>query len=452
MFSNSPQYEARLRKPFRPPNITMKQIHDAVPKHLLEKDPVRSSAFIVRDILLCTLFFVCATYIGPAARTGLWGLIPITVVWQVQTLKAFLWLSYWWWQGLVFTSFFCIGGSAQNYSKKTKTKKLIWSSASVHFQPTSLAITRYTTTAGAFQLQFILVPFFAWKHSHNAHHKAVGCLERDENYVPYVRSDFKLPPQARARSADYAEVFDDTPIMTLGKLLVMQSCGWWLYLSSNAMGNKDLYPDGTNLMSPLSPVYKKEQRLSIFISDIALVVMSSILYRLTSIYGWQAFVAYYFIPYMLCNHWIVLCTFLHHSDPTLPHYRKEEWTWVRGAIATVDRPVLGWIGRFFFHNVSHDHIAHHLFSHAPFYNQPQITEVLRSVLMEDYNYDPTNSLYALYRSFTECVFIEDEGNIVFYKNADGVAARAVAEDSVKSVPDMEMPTLSSLSSQASVQK
>lgn len=51
-------------------------------------------------------------------------------------------------------------------------------------------------------------------------------------------------------------------------------------------------------------------------------------------------------------------TFLHHSDPTIPHYRKKEWTFLRGAVATVDRPLLGWAGRFFFHNISHDHVAH----------------------------------------------------------------------------------------------
>lgn len=47
----------------------------------------------------------------------------------------------------------------------------------------------------------------------------------------------------------------------------------------------------------------------------------------------------------------VMITFLHHSDPTIPHFRKEEWSFLRGAAATVDRPTLGWIGRFFFHNV-----------------------------------------------------------------------------------------------------
>jgi hypothetical protein len=52
-----------------------------------------------------------------------------------------------------------------------------------------------------------------------------------------------------------------------------------------------------------------------------------------------------------------MLTFLHHSDPTVAHYRNKQWTFLRGAIATVDRPLLGWAGRFFLHNVSHDHVG-----------------------------------------------------------------------------------------------
>jgi hypothetical protein len=52
-----------------------------------------------------------------------------------------------------------------------------------------------------------------------------------------------------------------------------------------------------------------------------------------------------------------MLTYLHHSDPTIPHYRAGEWNWLRGALATVDRPVLGCIGRFFFHNVSVEDFA-----------------------------------------------------------------------------------------------
>ena len=53
------------------------------------------------------------------------------------------------------------------------------------------------------------------------------------------------------------------------------------------------------------------------------------------------------------------------------------------------------------------------------------------MLGPSYTYDSTNIFRALWRSFTECVFVEDEGDIVFYKNKDGAAQRALA----KTVPE-----------------
>lgn len=47
-------------------------------------------------------------------------------------------------------------------------------------------------------------------------------MERDENYVPYTRTDYKLPPQQVAKGFDYAEVFEETPIYTMGRMLIMQ--------------------------------------------------------------------------------------------------------------------------------------------------------------------------------------------------------------------------------------
>lgn len=92
---------------------------------------------------------------------------------------------------------------------------------------------------------------------------------------------------------------------------------------------------------------------------------------------------------------LVMFTFLHHSDPTIPHYRKPAWSFLRGAAATVDRPLLGWMGRFFFHNISHDHVAHrmslslkmiisdafiyiHMFSFTDFFLRAPFCEFIRS--------------------------------------------------------------------------
>ena len=142
-----------------------------------------------------------------------------------------------------------------------------------------------------------------------------------------------------------------------------------------------------------------------------------------------------------------MLTFLHHSDPTIPHYRGKEWSFLRGALATVDRPLLGWAGRFFLHNVRsyHDTYSRNdpscmeilgitwsycsslLFRNTFLWisnqhsmdslivlicwlsdNQPQVTECIKTVLKDEYNYDSTvrtdSSLYS-YCSDIRVVFV-----------------------------------------------
>lgn len=50
--------------------------------------------------------------------------------------------------------------------------------------------------------------------------KTVGNIDRDENYVPFTRSHYNLPPQNRA---DYRDVFEETPIYTAGNMIIMQA-------------------------------------------------------------------------------------------------------------------------------------------------------------------------------------------------------------------------------------
>ncbi len=94
-------------------------------------------------------------------------------------------------------------------------------------------------------------------------------------------------------------------------------------------------------------------------------------------YGFWNVWRYYRIPWLGVNHWcrfiillsvvqcpdngfeVIMITYLHHTDPILPHYRKNKWNYPRGAAATVDRDFLGWHGRFFFHDVAHFHVIHH---------------------------------------------------------------------------------------------
>merc|ERR1711924_47819 len=43
-------------------------------------------------------------------------------------------------------------------------------------------------------------------------------------------------------------------------------------------------------------------------------------------------------PYLWVNFWLVLYTWLQHTSPEVPHFGDDEWTWVRGALCTIDRP------------------------------------------------------------------------------------------------------------------
>lgn len=149
------------------------------------------------------------------------------------------------------------------------------------------------------------------------------------------------------------------------------------------------------------------------------------------------------------NHWLVLITFLQHTDPLLPHYRSEEFTFSRGALATLDRKLLGdlgsfmgWIGATTTHGISETHVAHHVSSKIPHYNAWVLfLRFLRSRLTSRIpRWEASAALKKrlaasglhlegrpggwaeVYRVFRECKFVEDEGNILFYKNAQGLAA------------------------------
>ena len=102
------------------------------------------------------------------------------------------------------------------------------------------------TSVGFVLHTFLLVPFFAWRHSHHLHHKATGSIERDENFVPATRTDLKLKDATKVTKQDYREMFEETPIFTLVRIFFMQAVGMQAYFAYNALGSP-MYPAGTNV-------------------------------------------------------------------------------------------------------------------------------------------------------------------------------------------------------------
>jgi len=69
-----------------------------------------------------------------------------------------------------------------------------------------------------------------------------------------------------------------------------------------------------------------------------------------------------------------------------------------------------------FHHISDTHVCHHLFSSMPFYHAHEATVAIRKVLGPFYLKDETPILRSLWRAYTCCRFVDDAGDIVFYKS------------------------------------
>lgn len=106
----------------------------------------------------------------------------------------------------------------------------------------------------------------------------------------------------------------------------------------------DLSPAASSIL------FDPSQRNAVIASNIGLLSVGALVIYACTKLGTLFVVNAYVIPWVLVTHWFIMITYLHHTDPTLPHFRTGAWTFARGASATVDRDFLGWQGRFFLHD------------------------------------------------------------------------------------------------------
>jgi bifunctional Delta-12/omega-3 fatty acid desaturase len=102
-----------------------------------------------------------------------------------------------------------------------------------------------------------------------------------------------------------------------------------------------------------------------------------------------------------------MITYLHHTSPNVPKYNAESWTFVRGATATIDRD-FGIIGTHFFHNISSDHVTHHLFSKIPHYYAPIATKAIVPLLGKQYHDRGGFGYGDLKEAFATCQWVEED--------------------------------------------
>ncbi|EKM52311.1 uncharacterized protein PHACADRAFT_211585 [Phanerochaete carnosa HHB-10118-sp] len=401
LLSDGPEYTARQHAAFTPPDVQLSDLRRAIPKDAFRRSTLKALWGMGPVFLLTVVMSYAGLYIDWFVACLGWSAIP------TRLLKWTLWTLYWNIQGVAWAGLWSIGHEA-GHNNVSQNK---WVNHGV----------------GMACHSFLFLPYFSWRITHLRHHKTAGSMELEEVYVPHVRSYYKLPPPQEASQNDYKEVFEELPIFLLVRFCAMQFLGLHTYLTLNTMGSQR-YPEGSNHWNPYSGLFTKEEYTYVSASNAGLVA-TVLLLRLLASHTSTSFVfKYYFIPFLISNHWIMAMTFLQHSDPTVPFYRGKSWTRTRGALSTIDRPFFGWVGVVFFLGVNHHHTTHHLFANIPFYNLPMAHEAIRPLLGDAYNYDSTPILRALWRSFTQCLFVEEEGDVLFFKNSEGVAKRQVKDD------------------------
>lgn len=101
--------------------------------------------------------------------------------------------------------------------------------------------------------------------------------------------------------------------VVLVRLIAHQVFGLPLYLILNASGQKHFgHVDHYN---PGSKIFKSRDFWDIVWSDIGIASVIGTMVYWANVRSWQEMVSMWMIPYMHVNAWLVLITFLQHTDP-----------------------------------------------------------------------------------------------------------------------------------------
>lgn len=315
-------------------------LRKAIPAHCFQPPVLRSMSYVVRDLVLASgLVYAALTYIPTLPNVY---------------ARTAAWVAYGFAQGLVGTGIWILAHECGH------------GAFSLH--------RWFNDVMGWIMHSILLVPYFSWKFSHARHHMFTGHMERDMAFVPATKADYDRKIAVvdgwMSKIGLNAEVLEDAPIVNLVKLLAHQLFAWQGYLIFNiSSGKKSLQrPQDARWwrlshFQPNGVVFRPQEAIYVLITDIGLALVGYGLYLAAQRVegGWQTIGLLYFVPYFWVHHWLIAITYLHHTHEDVPHYDAENWTFVRGALATIDRD-MGFIDRHLFHGIIGTHVVHHLFA------------------------------------------------------------------------------------------
>lgn len=351
------------------PPFTLTDLRNAIPAHCFEKNTLRSLSYVVLDV---------AVVFGLAAAA-----FTINQWW--------CWPLYWLAQGTMFWALFVVGHDCghQSFSNSRTLNDLV----------------------GHLTHSSILVPYHGWRISHRTHHSNHGHVENDESWHPVSKHLYdKLEPMAQ-----------------VGRLqLPWAMFAYPFYLWKRSPGKNGSHYD------PECDLFTPGERNMVLTTNAFLIGMLGVLAATTFALGPLAVFNLYVVPYWTFVVWLDVVTYLHHHgssdlEEKMPWYRGEEWSYLRGGLTCLDRDYG------IFNKIHHDigtHVVHHLFPQIPHYHLEEATEAVKPIMGPYYREPerspgpiPTHLIKPLIHSFENDHYVDDTGDVVFYKRDDSLSLK-----------------------------
>jgi len=370
---------------------TKKEIRDSIPPHCFEHSYVSAFGHVIRDTLVVATFALLA---GSLLKTH-----------NLSAVDYLGWHMYAFFQGAALTGWWVLAHECGHGG----------------FSASQLV----NDCVGLVLHSVLLVPYFAWQYSHAKHHSKTNHLQDGETHNPNTAAEMKEAGYVTLCEAIGEEGFAGFQLFT--HLVV----GWPAYLATNATGARRLYTgapfkEGETLdhFRPMSSLFPPNWRTRIRIGTTAWCVCFAGIMAATAKFGFVPVACFYWGPYMWVNFWLVLYTWLQHTSPDVPHFGDGEWTWVRGALCTIDRPYAELFGFFdwMHHHIGSTHVCHHLFSNLPAYHAVEATKHLKAYLKSRdlYNYVHEPIVESMWKAAKSCQYVDAAEGIQFPKPVSGM--------------------------------
>lgn len=336
------------------------EVKAAIPAECFDRKLSRSIPYAVFSVALTLATGILA-----------WQFIPLTWAWTPA------WLIYAYVNGTIATGVWVIAHECGHRA----------------FAPT----TKVQDVLGYVLHSSLLVPYFSWQRSHAIHHGKTNHLIEGETHVPKRNTTAR---GARTLAARRTLGPNTHGVFTIAARLGL---GWPLYLFFGLTGGAER--GVTNHFWPSRPfsraLFPARWKSKVLWSSFGVSVMLAVLIWWAVAGSVMQVLAIYVGPYLVVNGWLVTYTWLQHTDEDVPHYGEDEWSFVRGAFCSVDRPY-GPIADVLHHRIGTTHVAHHLDAKIPHYHARKATEAVREAFPHLYRYNPTSIRRALWAVARNC--------------------------------------------------